>query len=34
VRIDLEYIAKRSLGLDLQILLLTPWVMITGKGAH
>ena len=34
VRIDLEYIEKRSLWLDLKIMLLTSWVMITGKGAH
>lgn len=34
VRIDLEYIEKRSLWLDLKIMLLTPWVMIAGKGAH
>ena len=33
VRLDLEYIQKRSLGLDLKIMLLTPWVMLTGKGA-
>ncbi len=34
VRIDLEYLEERSLWLDLKIMLLTPWVMITGKGAH
>ncbi len=34
VRLDLAYIEKRSLGLDLKIMLCTPWVMITGKGAH
>jgi len=33
-RADMEYIAKRSLGLDLKLMLLTPWVMLTGKGAH
>jgi lipopolysaccharide/colanic/teichoic acid biosynthesis glycosyltransferase len=34
VDLDLEYIQNRSLWLDLKIMLLTPWVMITGKGAH
>jgi lipopolysaccharide/colanic/teichoic acid biosynthesis glycosyltransferase len=34
VDLDLEYIQNRSLWLDLKIVLLTPWVMITGKGAH
>jgi lipopolysaccharide/colanic/teichoic acid biosynthesis glycosyltransferase len=34
VDIDLEYIQNRSLWLDLKIMLLTPWVMVTGKGAH
>lgn len=34
VDIDLEYIRRRSLWLDLKIIILTPWVMITGKGAH
>ncbi len=33
-RLDREYIARRSLWLDLKIILLTPWVMLTGKGAH
>ena len=33
-RMDREYIARRSLWLDLKIILLTPWVMLTGKGAH
>jgi len=31
--IDLDYIARRSLWLDLKIILTTPWVMLTGKGA-
>ena len=31
---DLDYIQRRSLGLDLKIILLTPWVMLTGKGGH
>lgn len=31
--IDLDYIRRRSLGLDLWIMLKTPWVMLTGKGA-
>lgn len=34
VAIDIEYIRRRSLLLDLKIILKTPWVMITGKGAH
>jgi lipopolysaccharide/colanic/teichoic acid biosynthesis glycosyltransferase len=34
VELDLEYIARRSLRLDIWIILKTPWVMLTGKGAH
>ena len=34
VEIDLDYIRRRSLWLDLKIMVLTPWIMITGKGAH
>lgn len=34
VELDLEYIARRSFWLDLWIILKTPWVMLTGKGAH
>ena len=33
VEIDLEYIRRRSFWLDLKIIVLTPWVMLTGKGA-
>jgi lipopolysaccharide/colanic/teichoic acid biosynthesis glycosyltransferase len=33
VAIDLDYIRRRSLGLDLQIMLKTPIVMLLGKGA-
>lgn len=33
VRIDLEYITHRSLGLDLWIILRTPWAMVRGDGA-
>lgn len=33
VRMDLEYIEQRSLGLDLKILLLTIPVIVTGRGA-
>lgn len=33
-RLDMEYIAHRSLWLDLKIMLDTPWVMVTGKGTH
>lgn len=32
LRLDLEYIRQRSLWLDLQILLRTPWVALMGKG--
>jgi lipopolysaccharide/colanic/teichoic acid biosynthesis glycosyltransferase len=31
--IDLDYIERRSLWLDLKIIVSTPWVMLTGKGA-
>ena len=31
--IDLEYIRTRSFGGDIMIMLKTPWVMLTGKGA-
>jgi lipopolysaccharide/colanic/teichoic acid biosynthesis glycosyltransferase len=34
VELDLYYIRHRSILLDLRIMLLTPWVMITGRGAH
>lgn len=34
VDLDLEYIARRSLWMDLWIMAKTPWVMITGQGAH
>lgn len=34
VRMDLYYITHWSLGLDLQILLRTPWEVIKGKGAY
>lgn len=33
VEIDLAYIRRRSIWLDLWIMLRTPWVMLTGKGA-
>jgi len=33
VRIDLEYIEKYSLWLDIKIILQTPWELIKGKGA-
>jgi exopolysaccharide biosynthesis polyprenyl glycosylphosphotransferase len=33
VRMDLEYIEKQSIWLDLSILFQTPWVVITAKGA-
>ena len=34
VDLDLEYIQNRSIWLDLKIMMMTPWIMITGKGAH
>jgi lipopolysaccharide/colanic/teichoic acid biosynthesis glycosyltransferase len=34
VAIDLEYIRRRSIRLDLAIMLETIWVMLTGRGAH
>lgn len=34
VNLDLEYVRRRSLRLDIKIMLLTPWVMITGRGAY
>jgi lipopolysaccharide/colanic/teichoic acid biosynthesis glycosyltransferase len=33
VRMDIEYIEKQSLWLDIQILLHTPMVVISGRGA-
>jgi lipopolysaccharide/colanic/teichoic acid biosynthesis glycosyltransferase len=33
LQLDLEYIEKRSLWLDIRIMLLTPIVMIAGRGA-
>jgi lipopolysaccharide/colanic/teichoic acid biosynthesis glycosyltransferase len=33
VAIDLDYIRRRSLWLDLKIMLKTPIVMLLGKGA-
>jgi lipopolysaccharide/colanic/teichoic acid biosynthesis glycosyltransferase len=34
VDIDLEYIRRRSYWFDLKIILMTPWVLIIGKGAY
>jgi len=34
VKMDLEYIDKRSFWLDLKIVIKTIWVMLTGKGAY
>jgi lipopolysaccharide/colanic/teichoic acid biosynthesis glycosyltransferase len=33
VRLDIEYTERRSIGLDLLILLKTPWVVLSRKGA-
>ena len=33
VRLDIEYAERRTLGLDLLILLKTPWVVLSRKGA-
>ena len=33
VRLDIEYAERRSLGLDLSILVKTPWVVLSRKGA-
>jgi len=34
VRLDLKYIREWSLWLDIKIMLKTPWVVISGKGAY
>ena len=34
VRMDVHYITHQTLGLDLVILLQTPWTVIKGKGAY
>lgn len=34
VRLDLKYINEWSLLLDIKLLLKTPWVILTGKGAY
>jgi len=34
VRLDLKYIREWSLWLDIKIILKTPWVVLTGKGAY
>ena len=34
VRLDIEYAQRRSLGLDLSILVKTPWVVLSRKGAE
>lgn len=34
VRLDLRYIREWSLWLDIKLLLLTPWVVVRGKGAY
>ena len=32
VRMDLEYTRRQSLWLDLSLLVLTPWAVVTGRG--
>jgi lipopolysaccharide/colanic/teichoic acid biosynthesis glycosyltransferase len=34
VELDIQYVRTRSLLLDLKILLLTPWAVISGRGAY
>ncbi len=34
VRLDLKYIGKWSIWLDLKILLKTPWVVVSGNGGY
>lgn len=34
VRLDIKYIANWSIWMDVKILLKTPWVVFTGKGAY
>ena len=34
VRLDIEYAERRSLGLDLSILVKTPWIVLSRKGAE
>jgi lipopolysaccharide/colanic/teichoic acid biosynthesis glycosyltransferase len=34
VRLDLQYIREWSLWLDIRLLLKTPWVILTGRGAY
>jgi lipopolysaccharide/colanic/teichoic acid biosynthesis glycosyltransferase len=33
IKMDADYVQKKSLGLDINILLKSPWAMISGKGA-
>lgn len=33
IKMDADYVAKRSIGYDLLIIAKTPWAMIAGKGA-
>ncbi len=34
IDLDLEYIQKRSLALDLKLIAKTPWVILSGRGAY
>lgn len=34
IKLDFEYIRRRSFCFDLAIIAVTPWVMLTGKGGH
>ena len=33
IKMDADYVLKRSVSYDMYILLMTPWAMIAGKGA-
>jgi lipopolysaccharide/colanic/teichoic acid biosynthesis glycosyltransferase len=34
VRLDIRYVSEWSLWLDIKLLLKTPWVVLTAKGAY
>jgi len=33
IKMDADYVKKRSLFMDIAILIKSPWAMISGKGA-